>query len=412
MDEKVSEAQIRQAWEDTGRGSSIAVWKFLREEGTPASKADVEAVIKRISVQQVYGPPPKFKGHITASGPGERWMVDLADLTAQQSNHFGLVESYILVVVDVFSRYIWAVSMVSKRPEEVADVFKALMREAKTTPKSVTTDRGAEFTGPFQALLEGFEIAHALKEGPQDIAVVDVAIQRLKISMFKALAEKGGRDWSALLKGVVAGLNRRPQEGYLGGNSAGKAWHAPQHPAKNNLLEYELIKENSELLKASGEQVQKRAAKLEDYGQFRVLERPKSFTFKRGYKPQWSDKVHDVFGVNHGYVVDTDGRQVLTKLVMPVPAGSSDVALDPRLRQGSDSIDKKRMELLEPFKAEIREFLSRGPRSFRYVWLYMKEVLMMEEKIKEARINYMDTLRFLGFEVRDTGSGAILSNPA
>ena len=70
------------------------------------------------------------------------------------------------------------------------------------------------------------------------------------------------------------------------------------------------------------------------------------------------------------------------------------------------------MELLEPFKAEIREFLSRGPRSFRYVWLYMKEVLMMEEKIKEARINYMDTLRFLGFQVRDTGSGAILSNPA
>ncbi|WP_375702740.1 transposase family protein, partial [Bartonella sp. CL43QHWL] len=50
---------------------------------------------------------------------------------------------FILTVIDLFSRYSWALPVKSKRGEEIRDAFKLIFREAK--PEKIQFDDGTEF---------------------------------------------------------------------------------------------------------------------------------------------------------------------------------------------------------------------------------------------------------------------------
>ena len=71
--------------------------------------------MRREAVRQVQAPAYKFDGKIAAHGINDRWFCDLVDFTAAPSDRgkrTGLGETkegevYILVVQDVFSRYLW-----------------------------------------------------------------------------------------------------------------------------------------------------------------------------------------------------------------------------------------------------------------------------------------------------------------
>jgi IS30 family transposase len=53
----------------------------------------------------------------------------------------------ILTVIDIFSRYAWALPLKSKRGEEVKDLFVELLEEAN--PEIIQFDEGKEFYNLF-----------------------------------------------------------------------------------------------------------------------------------------------------------------------------------------------------------------------------------------------------------------------
>ena len=83
-----------------------------------------------------------------------------------------------MVVQDVFSRYLWTEAMTDKRPETVSKAFEDILNRAGTIPRSLTSDFGPEFDGPFKDMLDSKGIQRNQKR-PGDknaIATIGVAI--------------------------------------------------------------------------------------------------------------------------------------------------------------------------------------------------------------------------------------------
>ena len=82
-------------------------------------------------MRQVQVPTYRFDGKIASHGMHDRWLADLIDFTAAPSDRgkrTGLSETedgeqFILVVQDVFSRFLWTEALVSKRPQIVLEAF-------------------------------------------------------------------------------------------------------------------------------------------------------------------------------------------------------------------------------------------------------------------------------------------------
>ena len=92
------------------------------------------------------------------------------------------MKTYILVVQDVFSRFIWTEALLNKRPQTVAAAFQQILDRASVIPKALQSDGGAEFGGPFQALLAANNIMYTQKDKADinAIATLDSAIGHLK----------------------------------------------------------------------------------------------------------------------------------------------------------------------------------------------------------------------------------------
>ena len=98
---------------------------------------------------------------MAADGINARWFCDLIDFTAAPTDggkKVGLQPDarfkYILACQDVFSRLLYTQPLATKTPKEVAAAFDRILERAHAKPKSVTTDLGSEFSGPFLAVLE------------------------------------------------------------------------------------------------------------------------------------------------------------------------------------------------------------------------------------------------------------------
>ena len=133
--------------------------------------------------RQLFAPPPRFMGKVFAQHVDERRAADVIDFQSKANNKTpkksGPAPVYVVLVQDIFSRFLFAESLHSKAEVEAA--FVRIMRENNRKPDQLNTDSGSEFTNQsFQAMLERESIMDVTKEGPQDLATLDRAIGELR----------------------------------------------------------------------------------------------------------------------------------------------------------------------------------------------------------------------------------------
>lgn len=71
-----------------------------------------------------------------------QWEADLADV--QNLSEFNKGIKYLLVIVDVFSRFLWVRCLKDKKAQSVIDAFKDIL-DGPRHPKAIRTDKGTEF---------------------------------------------------------------------------------------------------------------------------------------------------------------------------------------------------------------------------------------------------------------------------
>ncbi len=250
----------------------------LRKRGINVSAEFVNEIVADQGARQLFAPPPRFTGHVTARHVDERWACDLMDLTAKSTKGS---PAHILIVQDIFSRFLFARAIRTKA--EVRAAFERLLEETQRKPEELNSDRGTEFTSSeFQRMLKRHNIEHRLKMGPQDLATLDRAIGTLRATLSRRTAEGG--PWYDELDAAVASIN--------GSEHAALFTHETEEVAGDEDLRFELRYKNAETAKDNAQQAQKRATRLEATGASRVLEKPATGFKRRAGQQNWSEEVH------------------------------------------------------------------------------------------------------------------------
>ena len=84
----------------------------------------------------------KFKKRrVMVNGIDKIWAADLADMKAFEDYNDGY--TFLLLVIDIFSKYGWIVPLKNKKGKTVAEALENIFEERK--PEKLWTDKGTEF---------------------------------------------------------------------------------------------------------------------------------------------------------------------------------------------------------------------------------------------------------------------------
>ena len=132
-------------------------YKSLKEIIPDISRKDVENYLKTDDSYTLHKPvqrPRKFR-RIYSRGIGYSFSIDLVDMNHLASKNRGW--SWIVNVLDMFSRKMWCFKTKNKRGPTVTKALKAFLTRER--PRKIETDEGGEFEcAAFKALCKKLKI--------------------------------------------------------------------------------------------------------------------------------------------------------------------------------------------------------------------------------------------------------------
>lgn len=142
------------------------------------------------------------------------WEADLADLRSIATYNDGF--TYLLVVIDVLSKYAWVEALPDKTSACVTRALaRILARSDNRTPRQLQTDRGKEFVGaPFQAFLKKRNIAFRAARNPDVKAAIAERFNRtLKERMWRYFTHTREKRYIDVLQKFVHAYNHAQHSG-------------------------------------------------------------------------------------------------------------------------------------------------------------------------------------------------------
>ena len=195
--------------DDPGSFSSIEnLYQRAHEEDRRIRKADVKEFLQRQRAYTLHKPYRKrFERNITvAQGIDYQWQADLVDLV--RLTKANRKSRYVLTVIDVFTRYAWAVPVARKTAPTVCTAFQRLFTKARTQPKKLQTDDGLEFVNePVGELLRKRGIEHFRSRSDHKAALVERFNRTLRKRMTTYLTHLNTQRYLRALPKLVHAYN-------------------------------------------------------------------------------------------------------------------------------------------------------------------------------------------------------------
>ena len=135
----------------------------------------------------------------------EQWEADLIDFQnfAQVNNQ----NKFILIIIDVFSKYLFAYPIKNKTSLEVVSKFKDLFKRRK--PAKLRTDKGLEFQNKLlKALCKKYDVLFFSSENLDvKCAVAERVIGTIKRKLFRYFTKNGTRRYVDILDKIIHAYN-------------------------------------------------------------------------------------------------------------------------------------------------------------------------------------------------------------
>lgn len=164
--------------------------------------------VKRQIVEEIHKPARKnFKRRrVIIKSLFDLFQGDLVDMKEYYKENNGY--KYILVVINCFSKYVWAFPLKTKTSKEVAVSLEKVFRIQK--PIHFCTDSGGEFTGKeVQNLMKKYNVIHYVVYSEKKASIVERVNRTLKTMMWKEFNIQGTYQWIKLLKKIVEIYNNK-----------------------------------------------------------------------------------------------------------------------------------------------------------------------------------------------------------
>jgi transposase InsO family protein len=209
-----------------------------------------------INYQIATKPPKQTNKKIHSSGINKILAADLIDLNPYVAKNRQY--RYMLVVVDVFSKYVLLSKLKNKEPRSIIDGFREIFRfnaNQNFPIKSLLTDNGTEFKNQLMkefVIEQGFKQIFGLSHSPISNALVEQTnglIRRLFSFLF---VEQGNIKWFDSLDRIANSINHSIPDGY---NYSRKSIYFDENrQGEHNALEMEREKHKRDLRKTKAEQ--------------------------------------------------------------------------------------------------------------------------------------------------------------
>ena len=324
MDKRIADLYAELAFPSANRLQSA-----LRKEGLNVPLSQIKNIVSSTGSRQVLQPPPSYKGNITAARIDDRWVADLLSFESRPATRPEHLYRHVLLVQDIFSRYLWAVPMSTKT--QTRSAFESVLDKGRK-PRELNTDKGSEFTGrDFQTMLARRVIQHTFKRGLNDLATVDRAMGTIKDMLAKRMSEMGG-DWLTHLEPVVAAYNKLDHSALHG--------HAPGEVQDDDDLRFQLRMENANKRQENVRQAAERQEKLEEKGGFRTLKEPLAMKRRAGHAKLEQRRTHSGHRQRQPGAASTTPNQVFSG--------------------GSKPRDERRRVLSREFLRPLKEVVARA----------------------------------------------------
>ena len=138
---------------------------------------------------------------VIVSGLHQQWQADLVDLSQLKKDNDGM--TFLLTVIDVFSKVAWCVPMKNKSAASLVAALDSTF--SKGWPKTLQTDQGLEFLNKsVQTLLKKHDIHHlSTHNGETKASIVERFNRTLKTRMWRYFTKHQTSRYIDILQDLV-----------------------------------------------------------------------------------------------------------------------------------------------------------------------------------------------------------------
>ena len=157
------------------------LYKAVKTEGK--HKISHSQIKKWIQKQESYSRNKSIKRkfqheRVIVAGIDDQFDADLASLVYYADDNDGY--KYLLVVIDIFSRYSWVEPLKDKTASQIVNAFDKILSGGRI-PKRLRTDAAKDFTSEkFQTFVKGKNIVHFVTHNEKQANYVERFIKTLK----------------------------------------------------------------------------------------------------------------------------------------------------------------------------------------------------------------------------------------
>lgn len=267
--------------------------QILKKENIKVSTKQLNEFISKQEVNQIFNEPVKRKGHTVSFTYLDRVQIDI--LNMDQYSHKNKGFSYIMLVIDIFSRKLWAFLLKKRDQSNVETALSEFITKHK--PNIIISDNEASFMSKqTQKLFDDNNIKHINTE-PTDhraLGVIDRISRTIKVIIIKHMKYTNSIAYLDYLPTIIKMYNETPHPGILNLTPN----DATKEENKQLLFDYNLekAKYNNNYQK-----------KLSIGDQVRTRNRKK--TFERAYDQKYSD-IHTITELTKTRATLDDGTTI------------------------------------------------------------------------------------------------------
>lgn len=239
--------------------------------------------------------------HFKLEGIGDTWQMDLMDLNNLSKENGGF--SYILVVIDVFTKFVWTRPVKNKTAINVRDALADIITKSPYgAPKNIHSDEGKEFTNTVcRSLYSKYDINFYQTYTAMKASIAERVIRTLKNKMFRRFTVQHNQKWMSILQKITNEYN----------NTVHRTTNMKPIDVKNK-EDVEKIKQF--MIDHLNIPPNKVPLKIGDYVR---ISKYKS-VFAKGYTANWTTEIFQITNVFKGkpttYTLeDADGEEIVGK---------------------------------------------------------------------------------------------------
>lgn len=165
---------------------------------------------KRQIVNELHKPARRHypRRHVITKGLNDLFQADLVEMIPYAHENRG--HKYLLTVIDVFSKYAWAIPIKNKSTMEVTLAMEKIFKSGHI-PRNLHTDSGREFFSyQFKKLMEKYgNINHYSTYSNMKASIVERFNRTLKENMWKEFSFSGKYRWINILPDLLDQYNRK-----------------------------------------------------------------------------------------------------------------------------------------------------------------------------------------------------------